>query len=202
MAYLGFFWSPNFQLLLEAAIVSASCLLILRRLTRLKVPQWILKIVYGIIFLPLVLLPVFKCCFKVPYVFCRVCPSKCPWGISRTFILSSFLTLNLFGRFWCFSMCPFGTCQEYQLRFSKKNFQLLHNPGILSYPVLVLTGWMYSLTLLGSSMVAYFEIGYYTWVGSTILVAASIFIIAFFVPKFWCRYLCPVGAIAEFRGLF
>ena len=197
MVYLGFFWSRNFQLLLGVVVVSAFCFLILRRFIRLNLPQRILKIVYGIIFLPLVLLPAFKCCFKVPYIFCRACPSKCPWGISRTFIFGSFLTLNLFGRFWCFSMCPFGTCQEYQARASKKNFQLLHNPHILSYPVLVLTGWMYSLTLLGSSLVAYFEIGYYVLVGTTVLAATLIFTTAFFVPRFWCRYLCPVGAIAE-----
>ena len=68
---------------------------------------------------------------------------------------------------------------------------------MLSYPVLTLTGWMYSLTLLGSSLVACFEIGYYAWIGTTVLAAALIFTAAFFVPKFWCRYLCPVGAVAE-----
>jgi hypothetical protein len=197
MPYLGFFWGRDYQLLLASALISALCLLVLRRLAKIGLNKTALKIVYGIIFLPILILPIFKCCFRIPYIFCRECPSKCPWGISRTLALGSFILLNLSGRFWCFSMCPFGTCQEAQARISKKNFQPLRDPHILSYPVLILTGSLYSLTLLASGLVAYFEIGHYAWVWTTVLTAALISAASFLVPKFWCRYLCPVGAAAE-----
>jgi len=193
---LAFFWSRDYRILLAAAVISAFCLIIFRRAARKSLPQIAQKIVYGIIFLPLVLLPVFKCCFKVPYVFCRVCPSKCPWGISRAFIFGSFLALNLSGKFWCASMCPFGSIQECQAKILKPGRALSFRPTIMSYPVLLLTTWMYSLTLFGSGMVSYFIAGYYTWVWTTMLAAALILAAAFFVPRFWCRNLCPVGAIA------
>ena len=51
IAYLGFLWSRGFQYLLEIAIFSALCLLILRRLTHRALPNRVLKIIYGIIFL-------------------------------------------------------------------------------------------------------------------------------------------------------
>lgn len=195
--YLGFLWSRNFQLLLKLVFASAFCLLIFRSFFRRQLPQVILKTVYGVILLPLLILPVFRCCFKVPYVFCRACPSKCPWGISRTFIFSSFLILNLSGRFWCFSLCPFGTFQECQAMISKQNIKLPLPAFFLSYPVLLSTAWMYSLTLFGSQMIAYFAAGYYEWVDTTVFAAALILTIAFFIPKFWCRCFCPIGVIAE-----
>jgi hypothetical protein len=200
--YLRFLWSRNFQLLIKIVFASAFCLLIFRWLTHRVLPKKITKLVYGIIFLPLLILPVFRCCFKVPYVFCRVCPNKCPWGMSRTFIFSAFLTLNLSGRFWCFYLCPFGTFQECQAQISRQNFKVPFRTGFLSYPILLLTVWMYSLTLLGSQIVIYFMAGYYEWVGTTVFIAASILITTFFIPKFWCRFFCPVGIIAElFSGI-
>lgn len=199
---LAFLWSRNFQLLIKVVFASALCLLIFRWITNKALPRNIIKLVYGAIFLPLIILPVFRCCFKVPYVFCRICPNKCPWGISRTFIFSAFLTLNLSGRFWCFYLCPFGTFQECQAQISKQNLKLPFQTGFVAYPALLLTAWMYSLTLLGSQMAVYFTAGYYEWMGTTVFVAAMILIAAFFIPRFWCRLFCPVGIIAElFSGL-
>lgn len=195
--YLGFLWSRNFQLIIKIVFASAFCLLIFRWLTHKALPKKAIKLVYGIIFLPLLILPIFRCCFKVPYVFCRVCPNKCPWGISRTFIFSAFLALNLSGRFWCFYLCPFGTFQECQVQISKQNIRSPFRTGFLSYPVMFITAWMYFLTLYGSQIVIYFAAGYYEWMTTTVFVALSILIAAFFIPKFWCRFFCPVGIIAE-----
>ena len=195
--YLAFFWSRNFPFLIKVVLASAFYLLLLRWTGRQPLSQKILKTVYGVIFLPVLLLPVFRCCFKVPYIFCRMCPDKCPWGISRTFLFGSFLTLNLSGRFWCYSMCPFGTFQECQAKSSNTNIAPSLRAGILAYPALVFTGWAYSLTLLASGTMAFFEIGYYGWVGITVAAAALILVVAFFIPRFWCRCLCPVGSIAE-----
>jgi polyferredoxin len=50
---------------------------------------------------------------------------------------------------------------------------------------------------MGSYTIAFFEAGSYDWMTTTVCIAALILIVAFFVPKFWCRYACPVGAIAK-----
>lgn len=195
--YLNFFWTSRFQFLIKVAFASAFFLIILKWASKKPMPLSAIKLVYGILFLPLVLLPVYRCCFKVPYVFCRVCPSKCPWGISRTVALGSFLILNLFGRFWCFSMCPLGTFQECQVRASKKNIELPLWARLSSYISFFLTAWMYFLTMLGSGLLVYFGFGYYRWAGVTVAVAAFILLASFFIPKFWCRYFCPIGTVAE-----
>ncbi|MCX5679576.1 MAG: 4Fe-4S binding protein [Candidatus Omnitrophica bacterium] len=155
-----------------------------------------MKLVYGIILLPVIILPAFRCSFKVPYVFCRVCPTECPWGMLRTVIFSGALFLNLFGRFWCTYLCPLGTIQERQARISKWNFKLPSWAGYSAYIVLILTIGIYSLSLAGSSLVGYFEAGYYIFIWKTMFAASAIFATAFFIPMFWCRYMCPVGTIA------
>ena len=193
--YLNFFWSESFQVLIKVIIALAFLLILVRWLTKKTLPQKALKLVFGIILLPLLILPVFRCSFKVPYVFCRVCPTRCPWGISRTFLFSSFLSLNVFGNFWCTSCCPVGTFQECQTQVSKWHLKLPSWISLTSYLALLLTLGMYFLSLSGRAQ-GYFQVGYYEWVGLTVSVAGLIMVAAFFIPKFWCRYFCPVGSIA------
>ncbi|MFH1199125.1 MAG: 4Fe-4S binding protein [Candidatus Omnitrophota bacterium] len=195
--YLSFFRSRGFQITIKIAIVLAFCLLIFRWFTKRVLPQNALKLVYGVIFLPLILLPVFRCYFKVPYVFCRACPNKCPWGISRAFILSAFFALNLSGKFWCFFLCPLGTFQESQAQISKQNIKLSFHSGWLAYLVLIIVAWMYFLALAGPHVVSYFFAGQYDWMKITVGIAILILAIAFFIPRFWCRYFCPVSTIAD-----
>lgn len=193
---LSFFWNRSFLLLVKIVSGVAFFLLFLRWLGR-KLPQKVLKWIYGVIFLPVLVLPVFSCYFKIPYVFCRVCPNRCPWGLLRTFVFSSFILLNLSGKFWCSALCPFGTLQESQAGFSKRSFKLPAWAVALSYSVLFTIAGMYLLTLVGSRWTGFFDLGRYGWVGGTALATLGIFIVSFFIPKFWCRFLCPVGAIAE-----
>ena len=72
-----------------------------------------------------------------------------------------------------------------------------------AYVILFLVTGMYLLTLFGVSWMKFFENGHYAWVEVSVLVAGVVLGMAFFIPKFWCRYFCPVGAIAEMsRVLF
>ncbi len=194
---LGFLWSPVFLNTVRIFCVIALILLVISRLTQRPLPQAVLKWIFGILFLPLVLLPVFRCYFKVPYVFCRACPQPCPWGLCRTFIFNSFLLLNLSGRFWCANLCPIGTYQEGQTHLSKKYLKIFSWLFFSSYIILLLVAGMYLLTLFGSPWVAKFEAGRYAWGTTAVITFLAVFVLSFFVPKFGCRYICPVGAIAE-----
>jgi len=193
--FLRFLWSQPCLFLIRVFLVAAFGLCFLKWITHKCLPQKWLKWVYGILFLPVLLLPVFRCYFKVPYIFCRACPHKCPWGILRGFVFPAFLFLNLSGKFWCAALCPFGTFQECQVRISPKRFKLPSWTELFAYSVLFLVTGLYLLTLFGSSWVKFFDIGRYAWVEVSVSVAVVILAAAFFVPKFWCRYFCPVGTI-------
>jgi polyferredoxin len=65
------------------------------------------------------------------------------------------------------------------------------------YIIILLSAGAYLLIIFGKPWLKSFEIGLYTWTAGGIAAIALIFIAAFFVPKFWCRCFCPVGAIAR-----
>ncbi len=202
LSWIRFLWEPPFLGLVQILCVGAFCFLIFQWLARKPLPRLALKWIYGLVFLPLLLLPVFRCYFKVPYIFCRACPSPCPWGLSRTFVFNSFVLLNLSGKFWCAGLCPFGTFQECQTQISKKNLKLFRWFIVTAYLILLVVTGMYFLTLFGSLWTEGFKRGGYHWDAIAMWVALAILAVAFWVPKFWCRYFCPVGTIAELTASF
>lgn len=202
LAFLYFFWREPFLIFIRSFCIILFCFLILKWVNQKFLPRDLLKLIGGIMFLPVLLLPVFRCYFKVPYVFCRACPDKCPWGLSRTFFFSTFVGLNLSGRFWCTAVCPVGTFQECQARFSKKHLNLFSWLSALAYIILFLTAWLYLLTFFGSSWIESFEKGGYSWATVSLAAAVLMLATAFFIPKFWCRYFCPIGTIAELGSWF
>lgn len=193
--FLRFLSSQPFSFLIRVLLIAAIGLWILKRMTRRALPERWLKWVYGIFFLPVLLLPVFRCYFKVPYVFCRACPHPCPWGIVRSVAFPAFLFLNLSNKCWCTNLCPFGIFQECQAQVSPKRFKLPPWVGLSAYLFLFLTTGLYLLTLFDLPWVEFFEIGHYAWVEVSVWVAVAILGASFFVPKCWCRYFCPVGTI-------
>jgi polyferredoxin len=200
--YLRLLWSRPFLVLLKALLIAAFALWLLKRITQKFLPQRWLKWIYGLLFLPVLLLPVFRCYFKVPYIFCRACPHKCPWGLLRSMAFPAFLLLNLSHRFWCASLCPLGTFQECQSQISPKRFNLPSWGELFAYIILILVTGMYLLTLFRSPWEEFFEMGRYAWVEGSGLVALLILTAAFFIPKFWCRYFCPVGTIDQVISSF
>lgn len=127
------------------------------------------------------------------------------------FILWSytFVSLFVFGRgLFCGWLCPFGALQEMtswlgkKLRFKQYRVpESLHRKLILiKYPILVgLVGTaFYSLTL--AEQLAEVEpfktsITLYFWrYWPFVLYAVGLLVIGMFIHKFYCRYLCPLGA--------
>ena len=90
-----------------------------------------------VVFLPLAIIPLFRCWFKVPYIFCNACPAKCPWGSTRRFFIPVFLGINLNRRSWCFLHCPFGKMQDLQCLLSKKRIKVPNWLKITKYIFLI-----------------------------------------------------------------
>ena len=197
MSYIGFLWRYPFRFLVKIACSMAFFILLFRLFTHRLLFRKTLKLVFGVIFLPLVLLPVFRCYFRVPYIFCDVCPDQCPWGISRILIFNTAILLNISGKFWCGNLCPFGTFQECQANISKLNFKLPYWSILSAYASLFLFITMYYLAFSESRALAFFEIGRYGWVAITASITLLIVLASFLIPRFWCRYACPVGTIAK-----
>ncbi len=120
------------------------------------------------------------------------------------------LTVLVLRRGFCGYICPFGTIQELLGKITKKKItvppKLDKYARYLKYAVLVaiLVGTAYTGTLVFRSVdpfITFFHFGKGLLWGeadeSVWLPLAITFIVlslAVFIERFWCRYLCPLGA--------
>ncbi|MEC8356233.1 MAG: 4Fe-4S binding protein [Pseudomonadota bacterium] len=113
------------------------------------------------------------------------------------------VTTLLWGRLFCSSLCPFGALQDFITRFGPSRWRLrvphaIHDKAIyLKYLILlmILTGAIVAEQI---SLFQYFEpFGTLFFLDGTVAMFSILigFIIACFtVPRFYCRYACPLGA--------
>ena len=118
-------------------------------------------------------------------------------------VVFTLVTTLLWGRIFCSSLCPFGALQDFITRIVPKRFQLkvpqkIHDKAIyIKYGILAL---ILGLTFVAADVVIfqYFEPFGTIFFFSRSLVLWSILLIfllgAVFVPRFYCRYVCPLGA--------
>jgi len=169
-------------------------------------------------------LQILKTGVPCPFFYCYGCPAAafaCPIGVLQNYaVLGQFPfyalgTLGLFslalGRFWCGWACPFGTVQDLVLWIRRRqDFVKLPRAGWMKFLVLgvvLLLAWLATDTLFckvcpaGSLFAAIphwfvspeLSFGRFFYVH---LATLAISLVAFFlIGRFWCRYLCPLGAI-------
>jgi len=159
-----------------------------------------------------------------PGFFCYGCPwatFACPIGTLQNFTAVGMMpyyaigSLGVFGlllgRFWCGWFCPFGTVQDIVMRLRHRGNVATLPPvpwtKYLSLGGILLAAWIFSETVFckvcpaGSLFAAIpqrftspelnFGTFFYVHLG-TLAVAILFFVL---VGRFWCRYLCPLGAI-------
>ena len=168
---------------------------------------------------------IFKTGFVCPFLYCYGCPFAafgCPIGVIQNFIIYHqfpMFTIGslgiygvLFGRTFCGWACPFGTLHDILSRSNTKRSIQTRNCWYVKYIVLFLTlglAWVALDTVFckfcpsGSLFASipfrllypetlefglFFDIHMFTLA----LTIAS----ALLISRFWCRYLCPLGAIA------
>jgi SagB-type dehydrogenase family enzyme len=128
-------------------------------------------------------------------------------GLTGAFILAAALPLAMvfFGNIYCGWLCPFGALQEaasalniFNLKYNppRKHWRYLRKIKYLVFFALVfaflITGKREVFS--GDVLAAVFTPGNM----DGLKLAGILLIISFFMPRFWCRCLCPSGAFLSF----
>jgi len=129
--------------------------------------------------------------------------------------LAIILMSLLFGKSFCSWLCPIGFLSELIGDFGEKIFKRkFHLPKWLDYPLrsvkYLLLGFLFYAVffLMGIATVKAFLNSPYNQVAdlkmfyffadisrTAIIILAVLFLLSIFVRNFWCRYLCPYGAL-------
>lgn len=170
-------------------------------------------------------LRILKTGFICPFLYCHGCPFAafgCPIGVLQHFVIDGQLPLftigslgvygMLFGRAFCGWACPFGTLHDMLSPTQRRTEVKTQNYWYLKYGMLFLAlflAWIFLDTVFckycpsGSIFAAIpyrilypgsAELGLFFYVHLSTL-ALTLFL-ALLISRFWCRYLCPLGAIA------
>ncbi len=152
-----------------------------------------------------VFFPIFRCYFKIPYLFCHVCPRQCVFGYLRPYLVPAALIMNIEKRHWCFNLCPIGTLHDCQSKKSKQRFSLPKSLAILPVVILIGTAASYSLVKIHAVHHEAHGIDWYNAFYKNIfaadrlvlLIAAALLLFAFFMKRPFCELLCPVGTFSK-----
>ena len=138
--------------------------------------------------------PFIFCPFRAPYIYCLICPVRCPWGRARGFFVLGILILNLSRRnFYCQALCPLGAIQDLQNKTKTKKFRIPGNlSGFLRYLILILA----LLVLLGCTRFSFLVLGGKLLLGLLVLILVA----SFFIQKFWCFTFCPFRTLSDTIG--
>src|SRR6202008_717384 len=138
------------------------------------------------------------------------------------FLLITFLSIAfLFRKAFCSWLCPVGTVSEYLGKLGKKlfgrNFHLARWADIplrgLKY--LLLGFFVWAVSSMSASAIAAFMrspygvvadvkmLNFFRFIGETGLIVLGILVVlSVLVQNFWCRYLCPYGALLGLASVF
>jgi polyferredoxin len=137
------------------------------------------------------------------------------------FLLIAFVTVSwVFRKSFCGWLCPIGTVSEYLCRLGRKTFGrnfTLPKPADLihrSLKYLLLALFLYAVGSMSVASIRAFLGGPYGVVADVKmlnffrylgiaggLVLAALVLASVFVRNFWCRYLCPYGALMGLAAL-
>ena len=131
------------------------------------------------------------------------------------FLFTAFaLSSLLFRKAFCSWLCPVGSISEYLWKLGRRvfgrNFTL---PKWLDYPLrglkyLLLSFFVYAVAMMSATAIGDFVaspyglvvdvrmLNFFRFIGTTTAIVLAGFVLAsIFVRNFWCRYLCPYGAL-------
>ena len=136
--------------------------------------------------------------------FVKIGPSMFRSDLPQLLILVFTVVTTLFwGRVFCSSLCPFGALQDFIAHFTPKRLQKelpqkIHDLAIyIKYAVLAFLIVM-ALSFTNLSLFQYFEpFGTIFYFSQSYLlwgILAAFIFATIVIPRFYCRYACPLGA--------
>jgi polyferredoxin len=145
-------------------------------------------------------------------------PALHPAGM---FLLIAFLSASwIFRKSFCGWLCPVGAISEYLWRLGRQTFgRNFHLPrradiALRSLKYLLMGLFLYAVGSMSVGAIRAFLEGpygivddvkmlnFFRYLGLGGGVAVAVLVVAsVFVQNFWCRYLCPYGALMELAGL-
>lgn len=138
------------------------------------------------------------------------------------FLLITFVSMAfLFRKAFCSWLCPIGTLSEYLWQAGRKVFHRnFHLARWLDVPLrglkyLLLGFFVWAVAGMSAEAIAAFMrspygmiadvkmLNFFRYIGETgLIVLATLVLASVFVQNFWCRYLCPYGALLGLASLF
>jgi polyferredoxin len=138
------------------------------------------------------------------------------------FLLLAFLAIAfLFRKAFCSWLCPIGTISEYLWRAGKRMFgRNFFLPRWLDLPLrglkyFLLGFFVWAISTMSAAGICDFMtspygviadmkmLNFFRHIGETGLLVIGLFVLAsVFVPNFWCRFLCPYGALLGLTSWF
>jgi polyferredoxin len=138
------------------------------------------------------------------------------------FLLISFLAMSfLFRKAFCSWLCPVGTFSEYLWQLGRKlfrrNFLLPRwlDVGLRGLKYLLLGFFVWAVSSMAADELAAFMnspygviadvkmLNFFRHLGETGAIVLGVLVVAsLFIQNFWCRYLCPYGALLGITAVF
>ena len=145
-------------------------------------------------------------------------PTLHPAGM---FLLIAFLAMSfLFRKAFCSWLCPVGTISEYLWQLGRKLFKRnFHVPrwldlGLRGLKYLLLAFFMWAVGSMAPGEIAAFMnspygviadvkmLNFFRFLSLTAAIVVGVLVVAsIFIQNFWCRYLCPYGALLGITSL-
>jgi spermidine synthase len=149
--------------------------------------------------------PIFRCYFKVPYLFCHVCPRQCIFGYVRPYVVSGALLANLGHYPFCQRVCPLGTLFDAVGPRTQPGRRLQRVLWGLRLAIMVLVALLY-FPMDASSKVTASGIGaLYTFLFRNdysvgvwaIVVSFGFMLLGWKIKRCFCLALCPISAASD-----
>jgi polyferredoxin len=138
------------------------------------------------------------------------------------FLIVAFLTISLiFRKTFCSWLCPVGTISEFLWKLGRKTFKRnLNVPhwldiGLRGLKYLLLAFFLYAVISMSPRAIYSFlqspygliadvkMLNFFRFLGETgLIVVGTLMLLSVVIQNFWCRYLCPYGALMGLAALF
>ena len=166
------------------------------------------------ILVPFLFYPFFFCPFRLPYLYCFICPLRCGYSRIRGIVLLIALGLNLKKGLFCTHICPLGSIQTLLYKIKSPKLSLPHLLLNLKYVGLVLVVFVLLITALPqllSYKIAPFghfaPFGYFAGLSFSQIFVLKMGVLLLgilllgmalgvFSYRFFCSNLCPLKALS------